>query len=409
MDQKVKNHQVIIKICCVIASLVLWLYIFNVENPMRETHIVVPVQILNKDLVAKSDLVPVEEDNLTVTLTIRGSASDTYSIKPSDFKLVSDLSSYAVKKGENKIPVEVKSSPSNIRITNNDNLWVKITLDDLKRKTVPVKIIFDGNTKSGFYAFKPTVKEKEVIGPKAAVERVKYLSARYSIKDASKDIDANIQLQPSDSSGAIVKDVTVNPSSLKVTIPVKKIKTVSINVKSGIQQNNQGNIKDLLPIEDKIDIAGEEDLISNINSLDTEYVDLNKVYGKDTIEVKLVVPKGVTLVNSSDTVKLKVNLNNKNIQKELSLNIQTINDNSKYSVNLDTNKVDIVVSGEENVINNLKVENIKCSVDLSSIVEGENSIPLNVSLPDGITKVSQNISSVKVTAKKKVLEGKNVN
>ncbi|AWI07279.1 CdaR family protein [Clostridium drakei] len=409
MDQKVKNHQVIIKICCVIASLVLWLYIFNVENPMRETHIVVPVQVLNKDLVAKSDLVPVEEENLTVTLTIRGSASDTYSIKPSDFKLVSDLSSYAVKKGENKIPVEVKSSPSNIRITNNDNLWVKITLDDLKRKTVPVKIIFDGNTKSGFYAFKPTVKEKEVTGPKAAVERVKYLSARYSIKDASKDIDANIQLQPSDSSGVIVKDVTVNPSSLKVTIPVKKIKTVSINVKSGIQQNNQGNIKDLLPIEDKIDIAGEEDLISNINSLDTEYIDLNKVYGKDTIEVKLVVPKGVTLVNSSDTVKLKVNLNNKNIQKELSLNIQTINDNSKYSVNLDTNKVDIVVSGEENVINNLKVENIKCSVDLSSIVEGENSIPLNVSLPDGITKVSQNISSVKVTAKKKVLEGKNVN
>lgn len=409
MDQKVKNHQVIIKICCVIASLVLWLYIFNVENPMRETHIVVPVQILNKDLLAKSDLVPVEEENLTVTLTIRGSASDTYSIKPSDFKLVSDLSSYAVKKGENKIPVEVKSNPSNIRITNNDNLWVKITLDDLKRKTVPVKIIFDGNTKSGFYAFKPIVKEKEVTGPKAAVERVKYLSARYSIKDASKDIDANIQLQPSDSSGVIVKDVTVNPSSLKVTIPVKKIKTVSINVKSGIQQNNQGNIKDLVPIEDKIDIAGEEDLISNINSLDTEYVDLNKVYGKDTIEVKLVVPKGVTLVNSSDTVKLKVNLSNKNIQKELSLNIQTINDNSKYSVNLDSNKVDIVVSGEENVINNLKVENIKCSVDLSSIIEGENSIPLNVSLPDGVTKVSQSISSVKVTAKKKVLEGKNVN
>lgn len=409
MDQKVKDHQVIIKICCVIASLVLWLYIFNVENPMRETHIVVPVQVLNKDLVAKSDLVPIEGDNLTVTLTIRGSASDTYSIKPSDFKLVSDLNSYAVKKGENKIPVEVKSSPSNVRITNNDNLWVKITLDDLKRKTVPVKMIFDGNTKSGFYAFKPTIKEKEISGPKESVERVKYLAARYNIKDASKDINANIQLQPLDSSGVIVKNVTVNPSSLKVTIPVKKIKTVSVNVKSGIQQNNQGNVKSLVPIEDKIDIAGEEDLISNINSLDTEYVDLNKIYEKDTIEVKLVVPKGVILVNSSDTVKLKVNLNNKNIQKQLSLTIQTINDSSKYSVNLDASKVDIVVSGEENVINNLKAEDIKCSVDLSSIAEGENSIPLNISLPDGVTKVSQSISSVKITAKKKVLEGKNVN
>ncbi len=75
---------------------------------MRETHIVVPVQILNKDLVAKSDLVPIEEDNLTVTLTIRGSASDTYSIKPSDFKLVSDLNSYAVKKVRIKYLLRLK-------------------------------------------------------------------------------------------------------------------------------------------------------------------------------------------------------------------------------------------------------------------------------------------------------------
>ncbi|NMM62189.1 hypothetical protein HBE96_05720 [Clostridium sp. P21] len=410
MDEKVKKHQVIIKICCVIASLVLWLYIYNVENPMREVQVTVPVQVINKDVVAKSNLVPIEEDNLTVTLTIKGSTSNVYSVKPGSFKLVSDLSAYAVKKGENRIPVEVKNRPSNVRITNGDNLWVKVTLDDLKQRNVPVKVIFDGNAKSGFYAFKPTIKEKEITGPKEAVEAVKYLAARYNIKDASKDIDANIQLQPVDSSGTLVKDVIVNPSSLKVTIPIKKVKTVSVNVKTQIQQNNNANVESLVPVEDKIDIAGEEDLIADINALNTEYVDLNKVYGKDTIEVKLIVPKGVILVNSSDTVKLKVNLNKgKNVQKELSLNIQTINDNGKYSNSLSGDKVTLVVSGEEKIINNLKTEDVKCSADLSSIVEGENSVPLNISLPDGVTKVSQSMSQVKVSAKKKVLEGKNVN
>ncbi len=408
MEGKVKKHQVILKICCVIASFVLWLYIFNVENPLRETHVVVPVQVLNKDTVAKSNLVPLGEENLSISLTIKGNASDIYSIKPSSFKLVSDLSAYAVKKGENKIPVEVKSSPSNVRITNTDSLWVKINLDDLKRKTVPVKITFDGNAKKGFYAFKPTVKETEISGPKEAIESVKYLSAKCSIKDASNDITVNIPLQPEDSLGTLVKNVTANPSSLKITIPIKKVKTVAVNVKTQIPKNNSGNVKGLVPVEDKIDIAGDESVINNISELDTEYIDLNRVYGKDTIEAKLLIPKGVILVNSSDTVKLKVNLD-KNTQKELSLNIQKVNVSSNFNVTLDTDKVTVVVSGTENIINNLKVEDIQCSVDLTSIVEGENSLTINVKLPEGVTEVSQSISQVKVTANKKVLEGKNVN
>jgi YbbR domain-containing protein len=408
MEEKVKKHQVILKICCVIASLALWLYIFNVENPLRERQVVVPVQILNKDAIAKSNLVPLEEDNLSISLTIRGNASDIYSIKPSNFKLVSDLSAYAIKKGENKIPVEVKNSPANVRITNNDTLWVKINLDDLKRKTVPVKITFDGNAKKGFYAFKPTAKETEISGPKEAVDSVKYLSAKCNIKDASNDMNINIPLQPEDSSGTLVKNVTANPSSLKTTIPIKKVKTVDINVKTQIPESNSGNIKELVPAEDKIDIAGNENVISNINSLDTEYIDLSRVYGKDTIEVKLSVPKGVILVNSSDTIKLKVNLD-KDTQKELSLNIQTVNASSNYNVTLDTDKVTVVVSAAQNIINNLKAEDVQCSVDLTSIIEGENSLDVNVKLPEGVTKVSQSISQVKVNAKKKIVEGKNVN
>lgn len=408
MDEKGKKHQVILKICCVIASLVLWLYIFNVENPLSERQVVVPVQILNKDAIAQSNLVPLEGDNFTISLTIQGNASDIYSIKPSNFKLVSDLSGYAIKKGENKIPVDIKKSPANIRITNSNSLWVKINFDDLKRKTVPVKIIFDGNVKKGFYAFKPTVKEIEISGPKEAVDSVKYLSAKCNTKDASKDMNINVPLQPEDSSGTLIKNITSNPSSLKVTIPIKQVKTVSINVKTQILENNPGNIKALVPVEDKIDIAGDESVLSSVNALDTEYIDISRAYGKDAIEVKLLVPKGIILVNSSDTIKLNVNLD-KNTQKELSLNIQTVNDSGNYSNTLETDKVTVVVSGTVNIINNLKAEDVQCSVDLTSIAEGENSLPINVKLPEGVTKVSQSISQVKVTTKKKVLGGTNVN
>ncbi len=410
MEEKGKKQLIVIKICCVIASFILWLYIFNVENPIRERKIVVPVQVVNKDVITQSKLTPIEEEHLSIELTIRGNAPDIYSVKPEEFKLVSDLNAYVFKKGENKIPVEIKKSPSTVRVTNSENLWIKIILDDLKEKTVPIKVIFQGKVKEGFYAFQPNLKVKEIgiSGPSEAVEKVNQIIASCDIKGASKDTSLKVILQPQDSSGVLVKNVIVNPDSLQITVPVKKIKTVPINVKTGALPDDKTNIKSLQPVQDKIDIAGEESAISNISSLDTEYLDLNKLVGKDIVEAKVVIPKGVTLVNSSGTIKLKVNLD-KGIQKELNLSIQTKNVNSNYNVSLDIDKITITVSGTENIINNLKLEDIQCFIDLNSLQEGESSVAINLKLPEGVTKVSQSVSQVKVNLKKKVLEGKNVN
>lgn len=411
MEAKNKRQQIIIKLCCVIASFVLWLYIFNVENPMKEREISVPVQVINKSNVVQSNLVLVGEENLNVKLTVKGNASDIYSIKPQNFKLVTDLSSYVVKKGENKVPVEIKNSPSNVIVSNNENLWVKITLDDLKKKTVPIKVFVDGKVKEGFYAFQSSlkVKEAEISGPQEDVETVKYLAANCSVKDASKDVNTDIYLQPRNASGVLVKNVTAVPNLVHITVPIKKIKSVAVNVKSEIPENNSGNIESLTPIQDKIDIAGDEDVISNINSLDTENVDLNSVYGKNVIEAKVLVPKGVILVNSSGTIKLKVNLNKQQIQKEMTLDIQIKNSNNNYTATLNPNKVTVNLSGTQNVMNNLSEQDVQCYVDVSSLSEGESSVPINVKLPDGVTKVSQSLSETKVSINKKSVEVKNAN
>lgn len=410
MEEKSKRRQVLIKICCVIASFILWLYIFNVENPIRERSIVVPVQVVNRDVLAQSKLVPIGEEELNISLVIRGNASEVYSIKPSDFKLQSDLSAYVMKKGENKIPVEVKKSPDNIRIVNSENLWIKIILEDLKRKTVPIKISLDGKAREGFYAVQPILKAKEaeINGPEDVVNTVNNVIAKYNVKDASKDINATLSLEAQDASGNAIKNIQINPDSIQVTIPIRKIKSVPINVKTEGKLVNGGNVKSIVPTPDKIDISGEESDIANINSLDIEPIDLSKIEGKDTIESKIIVPKGVNLVNSNGIVKLKVSAD-KAAQKEFNIGIQIRNLENNYTAQLSTDKVTISLSGTENVINNLKEENIQCFVDLTSLNEGENAVIVNVILPEGVSKVSQNPQNIKVTLKKKVLEGKNVN
>ncbi|MFL0196123.1 YbbR-like domain-containing protein [Clostridium sp. WILCCON 0269] len=415
MEEKIKGHQVLIKICCIIAAFILWLYIFNVQNPTIERKIVVPVNIINEDVLAQSKLVQIGEKEFNISLLVKGSASDVYSIKSADFQLQSDLSSYSMKKGENNIPVSVKKSPDNIHIVNNDNLWVKLQLDELKQKNISIRVVLQGKSKEGYYALEPILKteQAEISGAEDVVSKVKSVVAKYDLKSAGKDINTSMLLQAQDISGNIVKDVTINPSSVNVTIPVGKIKTVPISIK--FQNNIEDASKLITTAEpDKIDIAGEESVIRNINELDTEAIDLSKIQNEDTLEVKLIVPQGIKLVNNNGVVKLKINsaeLNNTNktSQKEMNLNIQVKNLNDSYTAQLSSSSVSVVISGSESVINSLTENGVSCYVDASSFTEGEQTANVVVSLPEGVSLVSQDPQNIKLQISKKAVEEQNVN
>lgn len=414
MEGKIKENQILIKICCVVAAFILWLYIYNIENPTVERKIVVPVTIVNKSILAQSKLVQVGEKEFSVSLLVKGNASDLYSIKASDFELQSDFNSYVMKKGENTVPVSVKKSPDDITIINNENLWIKIQLDELKQKTFSIKAVSQGKVKEGYYALEPIleIQQVEISGAGDVINKVKTIIGSYDLKSASSNINTSLALQAQDISANVLGDVVIKPSSVKVTIPVVKIKTVPINIKL---QNNTSDISKSITAEpEKVDIAGEERIIKDINGIDTESIDLSKIQSEENIQAKLIVPQGVKLVTGTGVVKLKINsseLNNSNktSQKEMNLNIQIKNLNDAYTAELSSNSVSVVVSGSESIINNLSENSISCYVDASSLTEGEQTAGVVISLPEGVSLVSQDIQNVKLQVSKKTPEGQNAN
>ncbi|WP_123054685.1 CdaR family protein [Clostridium sp. JN-1] len=408
MDQKDKRQQIVVKVCCVIVSFILWLFIYNVENPVRERKIVVPVQVINKDTPVQSNLVPIDEDNLSVTLTIKGNASDLYAVKASQFKLVSDLGTYVVKKGENKIPVQVVKSPSTVRIVNSESLWVKVIIEDLKSKNVPVKLSLLGKAKSGFYAAKPelSVNQVKIKGSQDAIQKVTKAEAVYNIQNVSEDVNKKVTLRAEDSLGNVIKNVEIEPKDLDISISVKRIKSVPVNVNISGNLNDYG-IKSVVPIDSSVNITGSESQIANVERLNTESIDASTLNGKDTVEARVILPQGVILINGGNTVKLKVNFfDNKSTQKQVTVNIQTSNLDASYNAILSSSTVNLVVTGSQDAVQNLKDSDITAIVDLSGVKEGQNTVPVNISLPDGITKVSQDPEQVSVNISRKNQEVK---
>ena len=406
MDRKNKKGQLIIKACCAVAAFMLWLYIYNFENPVMDKVITVPVSIVNQDVLAQSKLSPVIESKAEIKITVRGSVSQINDLNIGGFQLQADLASAGVHKGDNKIRVTVEKKPSDIKIANADSLTIMVNVDEMVEKTVPVKVVLEGEARSGYYVIKPDpeFKEATIKGPSKLVNSVSYAVARCDVSDYYKNMNVKTTLQAESNSGTVYKYVQVVPEVLDLTMQVKKTKTVDVNVKLNGDTAASG-IKSILPASDKLTIAGDETQLRNISVLDTEIVDISTLYGAKTINAKLVIPQGIIVIGNTSEVKLNVTYAEK-AEKTLTIPVTIKNLPGDMSATLEQASVSLTISGTAEAINSITADKIECYVDLKGLVqEGAQPVQATLILPEGITKTSMNPESINVTLKKNVSGG----
>lgn len=406
MDERNKKEQLIIKICCLIAAFGLWLYTTNVLNPIRTYKKSIPVVLMNADAIGQSNLTLIPGQNPSITLTLKGTANDVYSVTENQFKVVIDLGAYVLKKGENIIPVELKEIPDNIKVVNTENLWAKVEIDELEEKVVPIKTDIEGKVKEGYYALKTNINENSarVTGAARYVEKVDAVVAKYNISNRTLDLQQTVSLKPVDKNNNVVDYVKVEPSYINVKVPIKKIKSIPITVKTTGELSDR-ILNSIISIPSSIEIAGEDALINSITSLNTETIDLS-TSSKDEIDIKLIVPEGVTLINNNGYVKVKITSNNV-LQKSISSTIKFINKGEDYDVTSDVSQVNIIIKGTEDILNNIMT--LESYIDLNDLKEGTHSVPVSVNIPSNVSLVSVTPSNINVTIKKKVVETINGN
>lgn len=405
MDKDGKQ-QFIIKVCCVIAAFALWLFITSTENPLTAFKIKsIPVQLLNADILTHSNLILVPGQDLTTSLNIKGpNTSMLLNTKAEDFTVVADLSQYALKKGEQKIPIEIRKSPNNINVINSDGLFISINLDELTEAKLPISVNVNGKPKEGFYASAAKLSQNYamVVGASKFVNIVKEILIEMDIQGLESDVSKSYKLKPVDASGKEIKEVTVNPSHMDVKVPIRKTKSVAVKVKTIGKLDPGFTLGSTKVLPERFDVTGSAADLNQLEYLNTEVIDLSKINKSTIIDAKVLIPDGLSLVSTSGegTVKVEINLN-KVVQKNLSLDIKYNNLDEIYDVKLEKDKESIVISGTEAVINSLDLKKITATVDLANLVEGEHTVKVLVTMPDGVTLISQVPDKILATITKK--------
>jgi len=403
---KSENRTLIVKIICILLSFGLWLYVSNVENPLRTYELKnIPVELTNENSLTDSKFVIANKQQFTVDLKLEGSSSEMAKIKKEDFRIIADMSAYALKNGENTIPVQIVSYPEKIDIKNNSFLGIKVNLEELVEKAITIKSKVKVNYKEHIYEKEQTISPKmvTVTGGKSSVERISEAILTGEEKDIDKNKESQYDIKFVDSVGNEVSNIKSDSETAKLSIVVTNGKITPINLKT------KGTISQGFVLEgyelskNNVNILGDSQNLDKIESIDTEVVDMSSLQADSEMEVKLNLPEGISVENRENTIKVKFKvIKEETTTKNLVCNVQYKNLNEAFSLDSSNSTTNIIVTGSQADLDKISSKNINVILDLTNVKEeGTFNYTPQATLINGNNVTISDVGSVNIVVKKK--------
>lgn len=377
MDSWKTKQKIIVQVVSLFISIGLWLYVTNTENPIRTVEVSkVPVQLLNANALSDQGIALVPNQNIYVDLKVEGYSQDVYKLNKDDFSIQIDLDEYALKVGDNSIPITIVDTPSNVTVKNTSNLVVTVKIEELIEKDFKVESRIDVAAKVNYYAAQPEIEPETVTvsGPHSLVSQVKEVVVLGQEDNVSEDIVKNYEVIPIDDSGYTVEGVKLSTERVQVIIKVNSGKSVPIKVGTTGSVNDNVNITSMELSQDYVEITGPKEVLDSINEIYTENIDLSIITKDSNKEVALIFPDGIEKASISYvTVSIEVEETKENEENEVTrvfeVEYTTSGLASGLNMTASSNKVKIVLKGSKSKLDSISIENIVASIDLSSITE----------------------------------------
>lgn len=405
MDNWKNKQKVIVQLVCLLLSIGLWIYVTNIENPIKSYELGrVPVEIKNVDSLKDAGLALAPNQEFYVNLKIEGNSQDLFRVDKSDFNISVDLSEFVLKNGENKIAVNIESVPSTVKIKNSNGLAITVNTEAYATKEVPVKSKINVMSKSSYYVATPVFSPETIVvsGAESLVNNVTKVVAEGEESNAVKTIIKDYIVIPVDEDDNEIKGVQLSQKWAEATIQINQGKTVPIKINTtGILAKGL-KLKSISSTITEIGITGSEAVLNSINEIETETINLSEITDSTNIDVALGIPDGILIHNGENSITVNIVLE-KVKTREFTIDYSMKGKQEDITIVPDNNKVTITVSGFEDVLNSLTEANFTAELNVSEYTEdGEFSKAPTVSLV-GVDNVNiDTIGEIKLTVTKDV-------
>lgn len=297
------------KIAAIVCAVILWSYVMNEQDPAIENTYTVEIAAVNEP-----EGYHITQGEKKVQLKVRAQRSLFASLSADDFRAYVDLAD--AKDGTQQLRIQTVL-PKGVELISARPDSIEVTLDKMVTKRIRVEYVTTGAVAQGsaFVSITPKVQYVSVYGPESILTDATRVIGYVGLSGRNDSFSDNVTFTAVGEDGNTLKDVEITPQNADVRVQITRgliRKVVGIHVVTAKDLDPSLKLISTTADPEKIEIAGTEDKLAGVSTIETMPISLADVKGDTQLPGKLVLPDGISVTNPNITVKFEVKAKEQN-------------------------------------------------------------------------------------------------
>lgn len=304
-------------------------------------------------------------------VTVRAPTSVLDQLVRADILVIADAHKLAP--GDHTINLE--ASVSRRAITDTSPRRIRITLESLQEKLVPVTASITGALPRGYEieGGNPVfgTNQVQVSGPQSKVDAVTAAQVVLNLDQRRNAFSDDLRLLPVDKDGTVIEDVTLDPPTVKVTVPIHARSDVrQISVTPNILADTLPAGYALSSIEydpQVVFISGPPAALESApGTLFTEPINLTDRTSDFEITANVQLPDERLFVVGEQTITVSIGITPLMSSRQFDrVPVETIGLEANLAVTLSPDTVTVLITGPQNTLETLETDDLRAVIDLN--------------------------------------------
>lgn len=400
-----------LKLLAFLLAAALWMVVVNTEDPTVRKSMTISVSMKNQEYITDmGKYMDVLNESNTVTFYYTTKRSVWEGISSSDFSAIADMEKIEAKSGGGyRVPVSVTAIRNTNQITiETKQLYLDVALEDLGRQQFQIKTNTVGTVADGCALGLVELENTNVVqvsGPVSVVNAIESVVATINVDGMSTDITDNVVPVFYDVNGEVIDTTKLTKSVETVRISAQILNTKEVPL-SLTPRGTPAEGYQLVKISTNpaaVRVKGTAAVLNMLDKIEipAEVLDISGAESniEKTIDISTYLDNGVSVLTNSDG-KVTITVEIEPIEtKEYKVPVSNITTNglrSGYQLSHTERYVLLKVTAGRSAHNLLNVTNIRGTIQVEGLGEGEHMLAVTFDLDEAVYKAETVFTEVEI-------------
>ncbi|MGI6117760.1 MAG: YbbR-like domain-containing protein [Bilifractor sp.] len=405
-----------LKILSVLISIVIWYAVVRVNDPVITRSFTVNVTFTNETYIKSGkQTFTVDSAYNTVIVYVKGNRSEIRGIEASDITVTADLTQIvSMDTTPVMVPLTVSCGDLDPTSLTLSRTAIPITIEDIASKELPVTVDAGDSTPAQNYEVGTTSANPTNItisGPESTIDDIDSAVATIDVSGLTQDstVEGTLHLydksQDEILSETVENEITFDTGSEKISVYVdlwERVSDISLDVQYSGEPKDGYQVSGVSTVPETLTVVGDDDALSTLQAngnkitIPADEISIEGYSSDVTKEIDLseILTGNLRIAStSSETVTVTITILAEDT-KELNIDVDKISINnlsSDLTVTYDQTELTIRVRGMKSKLDQVTADNVTASIDLSGYGEGDYTVPVTITLPDG-TELAEDVT-----------------